>query len=128
MDIDSLTIGQAKQLAAMVAGQAPACKSTPIAPRKVIVCTDKRAVVFGTTTALSHEAMTLCGARMCLRWSSKVGGVFGLSDKGPFDASKGGDTTVSATTPSVTLTGITAVFEVTEEAIRAWESAPIAGR
>jgi hypothetical protein len=96
--------------------------------RKVLVCTDKRAVVFGTATDIDYSAMTLTNARMCLRWSSAIGGVFGLTDKGPFDASKAGPTTISAVTPSVTLTGITAVFDLTPEAIAAWEAAPVVGR
>ena len=94
----------------------------------VVVCTDKRGVVFGYTPDKSARPVTLTTARMCLRWSTKVGGVFGLGDKGPFDASKDGQTTVSAILPSLDLEGVTAVFTVTPEAEKAWLSAVVAGR
>ena len=129
----TLTIEQALALAAVLNGNTatattPAATRAPHPPQKVLVCTDKRGVVFGTTTDITADPITLTDARMCLRWSTAVGGVFGLSDKGPFDASKSGSTTISAVTPSVVLTGITAVFDLTDAAIKAWEAAPVAGR
>jgi hypothetical protein len=135
MTIDNLTIGEAKAIAAMFAGlpaQTAPASSAPVAtahgPRKVLVCTEKRGVVFGTCENVHADPLTLTNARMCLRWSADIGGVFGLAEKGPFDASKSGNTTVSAAASAVTLTGITAVFAVTDAAILAWEAAPVAGR
>lgn len=89
----------------------------------VVVCTDKRAVVFGYTSDTSADPITLESARMCLYWSASVGGVFGLSECGPDSNSK-----VSATSPSVSLAGITAVFRVTPVAESAWLSAKVQGR
>lgn len=90
---------------------------------KVLVCTDKRGVVFGSTEDPTARPITLTDARMCLYWSEDVGGVFGLADIGPTD-----DCKISATAPSVTLEGVTAVFGVTEAAATAWTSAPVQGR
>lgn len=131
MNIDNLTIGEARAIAAMFNGMQPSAAPASHPdhePRKVLVCTDKRGVVFGTTTNVHADPITLTNARMCLRWSSQIGGVFGLAEKGPHDASKSGETTISAVAASVTLNGITAVFAVTDAAILAWEAAPVAGR
>ena len=95
--------------------------TAPTAP--VVVCTDKRGVVFGLTADVTARPIILTEARMCLYWSEDVGGVFGLADIGP---TKGCN--ISATAPSVTLEGVTAVFGVTEAAATAWTSAPVQGR
>ena len=89
----------------------------------VVVCTDKRAVVFGFTENKDADPILVTEARMCLYWSKATGGVFGLSEKGPDK-----DCKISATTNSVSPSGITAVFDVTEAAISAWQAAPIQGR
>lgn len=96
--------------------------------KKVLVFTEYRGVVFGSTDDPMADPIKLSDARMCLRWSRQVGGVFGLAEKGPFDASKSGDTTVSAPVKSLSLSKITGVAELTDAAIQAWESAPVAGR
>lgn len=124
MNLDDLTIGQAKQLAAMF-------QNSPMAEPKaakhdaipVVVCTDKRGVVFGYCDETSARPITLTSARMCLYWSSDVGGVFGLGEKGP---SK--DCKISATLPQITLEGITAIFTVDPIAEQAWLAAKVQGR
>ena len=127
IDINDLTIGQAKALAAQFSGTTvDAAAISPVAahaPLAVVVCTDKRGVVFGYTT--NHEArpVKLTSARMCLYWSSDVGGVFGLAEKGPTKGCK-----ISAVAPSLTLEGVTAVFEVDDAAAKAWAKAPVQGR
>ncbi len=79
--------------------------------------------MFGYTDNPSARPIVLTDARMCLYWSAKMGGVFGLADIGPDLDSK-----ISATAPGVTLEGVTAVFSVTPEAVNAWVSAPVQGR
>jgi len=123
--IDDLTIKQAKHLAAQFGGVqlaymgAASCgESIP-----VLVCTDKRGVVFGYTNNPHGDKITLTSARMCLYWSSDVGGVFGLAEKGPTEGCK-----ISAPAPAVTLSGITAVFSVDDDAVKAWTKAPVQGR
>lgn len=95
-----------------------ATTSTP-----VIVCTERRAVAFGFTADPAADPITLTNARMCLYWSADVGGVFGLAEIGPTEGCN-----ISATAPSVTLNGVTAVFSVTDSAVSAWLAAPVQGR
>ena len=89
----------------------------------VIVCTDKRGVVFGFTENAKADPISITNARMCLRWDRAAGGVFGLSENGPT-----ADCAISAETERVSLTGITAVFDVSDTALKAWTSAPVEGR
>ena len=125
MNIDDLTYGQLKQIAAMFAGQTSATIApvTSHEPRPVIVCTDKRGVVFGYCTDTSARPITLTNARMALYWSSDVGGVFGLGEKGPTKNCK-----ISAVLPEIVLEGVTAIFTVDPVAEKAWTSANIQGR
>jgi len=129
MNIDDLTYGQMKEIAnrfGFVAPQQPKeqtdNKSLSL-PTPVIVCTDKCGVVFGYTTNYHGDQITLTQARMCLYWSTEVGGVFGLAEKGPTKNCK-----ISATAPSLMLNGITAVFAVDDVAEKAWLHAPVQGR
>jgi hypothetical protein len=91
--------------------------------KPVVVCTDKRGVVFGYTKNPEADPIKLTQARMCLYWPASVGGVFGLGDIGPNEETK-----VSATLKKISLNGVTAVFDVSEVAERAWNNAPIQGR
>ena len=100
------------------ANKKPATKSTP-----VVVCTDKRGVVFGYSSNVNARPIILTNARMCLYWSSRVGGVFGLADVGPDSQSK-----ISAVAPSIALEGVTAVFGMTKAAEAAWVAANTQGR
>lgn len=123
MDINDLTIGQAKELAAMF-GQ---CQSVEMVPthheQPVIVTTEHRGVVFGYTENVSARPIALKRARMCLYWSRDVGGIFGLAENGPSKDSK-----ISATLPQIQLEAVTAVMTVDPKAEKAWTSAPITGR
>ena len=93
------------------------------AEQPVIVCTDKRGVVFGYTANIHARPIKLTKARMCLYWSADVGGIFGLAEKGPTK-----DCKISAVAPSITLEGVTAVFSVDAAAEKAWASAKVQGR
>jgi hypothetical protein len=124
MNIEDLTYGQLKQIAAMFAGEAqPVTQPKTHDPRPVIVCTDKRGVVFGYCTDTSARPITLTQARMALYWSSDVGGVFGLGEKGPTK-----DCKISAVLPEITLEGVTAIFTVDPIAEAAWKAAKVQGR
>lgn len=92
-------------------------------PMAVVVCTDKRGVVFGYTTDATARPIQLMNARMCLYWSADVGGVFGLADIGPTKGCK-----ISAQVPAIVLEGITAVMLTDEKAEKAWIKAPVQGR
>lgn len=127
MNLDDLTIGEAKQLAAMFGGAGAPVNdsvfSTAGAKMPVIVTTDKRGVMFGYTTNHAARPIILTQARMCLYWSADVGGVFGLGEIGPTTGCK-----ISATLPSIILDGVTAVMTVDAKAEAAWNSAKVQGR
>ena len=89
----------------------------------VLVTTEKRGVVFGYTENRDARPIILVNARMCLYWSCEVGGVFGLTDIGPTSSCK-----ISAKTPQVILEFVTAVFDVSNDAVTAWEKALVQGR
>jgi len=127
MDVNDLTIGQAKELAAMFASKCGENKSSP-APQStcaipVLVCTDKRGVVYGLTYDPTARPINLSHARMALYWSADVGGVFGLAEKGPTAGCK-----ISATVSDICLEGVTAVFTVDPDAEKAWKAAKVQGR
>ena len=127
MNIEDLTIGQAREIAAQFGSLASPSPVTATvsdgALIPVVVCTDKRGVVFGYTTNPTARPITLTTARMCLYWSADVGGVFGLAENGPTK-----DCQISATAPSLSLEGVTAVFSVDAAAEKAWAKAPVQGR
>lgn len=94
--------------------------------KPVIVCTDKRGVIFGYAKKDSPNKrgqIVLRNARMCLYWPSSVGGVFGLGENGPNEGTK-----ISANLKKIRLEGVTAIFDVSTEAEQAWMSAPVQGR
>ena len=130
MDINNLTLGQMRDIARIVAGidggtaaAGPKAANATHDPIPVVVCTHKRGVVFGYTDDVAARPITLSKARMCLYWSSDVGGVFGLGEKGPTK-----DCKISAVLPSVTLEGVTAILTVDPAAEKAWHGAKVQGR
>ena len=60
---------------------------------------------------------------MALYWSSDVGGVFGLGEKGPTK-----DCKISAVLPEIVLEGVTAIFTVDPVAEKAWTVVKVQGR
>jgi hypothetical protein len=127
IDIDSLTIAELRQIAALANTVFGVQSLTPEKPRgdkaPYIVCTDKRGVVFGYTDDIDARPVVLTDARMCLYWSADIGGVFGLGEKGPTK-----DCKISATVPSIILEGVTAVMTVDLSAETAWLNAKVQGR
>ena len=124
MNIDDMTYGELKAIAAMFQPKAPQHAFPASHPEiPVVIWTDKRGVIFGYCSDTSARPITLRNARMCLYWPSSVGGVFGLCDIGPNKDSK-----ISATLPSATFEGVTGVAEVTPEAEKAWLGAKVQGR
>jgi hypothetical protein len=65
MNIDNLTIGEARQIAAMF-GAAPPATPQDHDERPVLVWTAHRGVIFGYTTNVHARPITLKRARMCL--------------------------------------------------------------
>lgn len=86
----------------------------------VIICTKYRGVFFGylaTRTQDPDPSVTLSRARMAIQFGT-TRGVMQLAETGPTTASK-----ISARA-NLELFGITAIFDVTPEAVKAWEEAP----
>ena len=86
--------------------------------RPVIVTTSYRGVFFGYASHTDGKRIFLRNARMCIYWSTDLRGFMGLAKHGPNKHCKIGPAA------DVTLRGITAVVEVTPEAVVNWEKAP----
>ena len=124
MNIDDMTYGELKAIAAMFQPKAPQHAFPASHPEiPVVIWTDKRGVIFGYCSDTSARPITLRNARMCLYWPSSVGGVFGLCDIGPNAESK-----ISAVLPSAVFEGVTGVATVTADAEKAWNAAKVQGR
>jgi len=84
--------------------------------RPVIVCTEFKGVFFGYATDTSGDRIYLKNARMAIYWGT-TRGVMQLAETGPTPNSK-----ISARA-DIEVRKITAVFEVKELAVKAWEDA-----
>lgn len=86
--------------------------------RAVIVTTEHRGVFFGYAQATDGETIKLRAARLCVYWSADLHGFMGLASSGPSKDCKIGPAA------DITLRKITAVLEVTPEAVEKWNAAP----
>ncbi len=83
--------------------------------RPVIVCTEHRGVFFGFATDTTGDVIHLEDARMAIRWGTTKG-VMQLAETGPTCNSN-----ISAKA-DIEVRKITAVFEVSTDALAAWEA------
>lgn len=83
--------------------------------RPVIVCTSHRGVFFGFASDTTGDVIHLKNARMAIYWGTTKG-VMELADTGPTSSSK-----ISAQA-DIEVRSITAVFEVSAAALKAWEA------
>lgn len=83
--------------------------------RPVIVCTEFKGVFFGHAEDTSGDVIHLKDARMAIYWGTDRG-VMQLAESGPTSASR-----ISAKA-DIEVRKITAVFEVSTEALKAWEA------
>lgn len=86
--------------------------------RPVLVTTEHRGVFFGYANNTTGKTISLREARLCIYWSSDCKGFMGLAANGPTSGCRIGPPA------EIELRNITAVLEVTPEAVKAWESAP----
>lgn len=86
--------------------------------RPVLVTTAHRGVFFGYTEKTDGDPITLKDARLCVYWSSDVRGFMGLAANGPTSSCRIGPPA------NIQLRNITAVLEVTPEAVAKWTAAP----
>ncbi len=87
-----------------------------IEKKALVVTTSHRGVFFGYGTPTNEKVIKLENCRMCIYWSEDVKGVVGLAFTGPLKGSR-----VTPAAPSMTLQDVTAIMEVTDKAIMAWE-------
>jgi hypothetical protein len=83
--------------------------------RPVIVCTEHRGVFFGYATDTEGTEIKLAKARMAIHFGT-TRGVMELAETGPTIRS---DVSAQA---DIYVRKVTAVFEVTESAAKAWEA------
>ena len=65
------------------------------------------------------ETMIVEEIRMCVYWSADMKGVLGLASMGPSKSCK-----ISKAVKKATLKGVTAVMELSEEALKNWQKEP----
>ena len=88
------------------------------AERPVLVTTEHRGVFFGYATDTDGETISLKRSRLCIYWSADVKGFMGLAAAGPSSSCRIGPPA------DITLRKITAVLEVTPDAVKKWEAQP----
>lgn len=88
-------------------------------PVPVIVTTQHKGVFFGYGIHSDAENIRIENVRMVVYWSADVRGVVGLASTGPTKGCK-----VGLRAPAITLRGVTAVIECSDEAAKAFEEAP----
>jgi hypothetical protein len=86
--------------------------------RAVLVTTAHRGVFFGYARATDGETIALRAAQLCSYWSADMRGFMGLASMGPSAKCRIGKPA------DITLRNITAVVEVTPEAVEAWKAQP----
>lgn len=91
---------------------------TPVTP--VVVTTSHRGVFFGCLDGDRNATiLDLTDAQMCVYWSPDVRGVLGLAATGPTSRCR-----IGPPVPRLTLQDVTAVFDATDEAVKAWQARP----
>lgn len=93
-------------------------KTKVVAERAVLVTTAHRGVFFGYADETGGEQIALKKARLCVYWSADVRGFMGLASTGPTPQCRIGPAA------DIMLWNITAIVEVTPEAVERWEQAP----
>lgn len=98
----------------------PTTKTTRTTTRPVVVTTERRGVFFGNVEKIEPDnKIVLTDAQMCVYWSADVRGVLGLAATGPTKGCK-----ITPAVPRLSLTGVTAIVDVTEAAVEAWKGRP----
>jgi hypothetical protein len=122
MDISSLTIGQAREIAAMISGaqQSSAPATIPGNLRKVIVRSRDAGVIYGKLVSYTSDGalVHLQDARQMWSWTAKEGGT--LIDCATFGVKAG---KLSTSTAAATVIGACAIIDCTDAAAATLEGA-----
>lgn len=124
MNINELTIGQAKELAAMFGGSAePAF--TPHIGKECVVRTYASGVHFGVVVAQSGRQVELKDARRLWKWHAKSG--ISLSEVA-VDGIDDSKSRICATVPAITITDALEIIPASTGAILTIRNAPVASK
>jgi hypothetical protein len=118
MNTNDLTIGQARELAAMFANTAPAPTPVKGDERPVIVRSRDAGVLFGYLLGYEGSTVHLRDARQMWSWTAAEGGTL-------LDCATHGvkDGKVSTPAKRVTVLGACAIIDCTDKAVKTLESA-----
>lgn len=86
--------------------------------RAVLVTTAHRGVFFGYAKDTDGDAIKLRAGRLCVYWTADCKGFMGLASNGPMRGCKIGPPA------DIEIRNITAVVEVSADAVKRWEDAP----
>ncbi len=118
MDIDDLTIGQAKALVAQFGAQVAPSQPSEVAGRPVIVRSRDAGVQFGYLDRYEGSTVYLKNARQMWSWTAKSGGT--LLDCAAHGVKAG---KFSGTAGAVIVIGACAIIDCTPEAVKSLEDA-----
>jgi hypothetical protein len=123
MDIENLTIGEARRLAALLAPMlgGPAATTAQASPgtRMVVVTSTTRDVIYGEADGDAVDGkIVLRNARRVMYWGRDTGGLGGLSTRGPSADSK-----VGPVQPRVQITSVASVADCEAAAVKAFAAA-----
>lgn len=89
-------------------------------PKAILVTTEYRGVFFGfLESGPDQGVVTLIQAQNCVYWNSAVHGFMGLAVQGPTKECR-----IGPPVTRLTLTKVTAIIEVSPEAVEAWKGQP----
>ncbi len=118
MNIDDLTIGQARAIASMLGNSPAPASPAPTARRPVIVRSRDAGVQFGYLEGYEGSTVHLTNARQMWSWTAKAGGT--LLDCATVGV-KGGK--FSSVASAVTVIGACAIIDCSPEAVKTLEDA-----
>lgn len=87
--------------------------------KNVMVATAEKGVYCGKLSGEPGESLTLENARMLVYWASSMRGVLNCAKAGPDRNCR-----VSPPVSRIKLFGVVAIVEVSDEAMKKWESEP----
>ena len=119
VNIDNLTIGEAKQIAAIFNATQSQAISSPMVGRKCVVRTCNAGVHFGTVSTHDGQQVVLTDARRIHYWEK----AFTLSAVAKHGI--GGDSRVSCVVPEILLTDALELIPMSEKSIKNLEGAPV---
>lgn len=125
MNIDNLTYGELKQIAAMFAAKSDDAPFTPHIGKECVVRTYASGVHFGTVVAQSGRQVEIKDARRLWKWHAKTGISLSEVALDGIDASK---SRICATVPSITITDALELIPASPAAASTIREAPVASK